>query len=1202
MPPPTTIRLRARAAWLVPALATALLLGPVAARATTPIPYSATVRHSVEETFLEDGSPSPEKIGIYREFLKDKRKWIEQHSYDFRRRVQGQGKKKARRRAESSDETVTLGYALDLLKQLEKSTDPATTYRLGAHILTLDYATRSFHYPLATIQMPIYMKNMLSDWSADGTTRPGDGPEEASNLVDPETGEFLTADELDAMIERGEDISRLDPPSDGMLWRSTGDISKLDIVEHYLGGHIPMHEGLPSVFPPDGARTQLRRLQLTQTKPKLRVYWSDEECSQKSEEEQEDCRELYSLRIGNELHADPVVNSLMAAIGYNSDISVHRKNIRVDLGEVTYEEVRRDWTNYFDVQHLWTRVDLDYALLPGDEGHSTDEHGEYLVFRAGGMESRPGPLNRMGDYSNGLIAPDAITTGMREARALFLFNAWVANTDLKDAENNKLLLRRDEATGEWRMFMAQQDSGNSLGLVLAEKADAYPWNVVETNWIERGFGAVRGRVELNYFALQNTGMYDTATHADHRWMVRLIAQLTREQIEAAVALGRFPGGVGQLYVEKLINRRNQLVEAFGLSDEFDPIPVDRHITTEDGSVVDGRLVQGYFPDETIVNLGEHWRSLVRPIGPALWRQIRRWTAQGIGAFDSAGGQVSITSDLDLFPELLFNVARFVVANPNSRSELDKFIVEDTMTMGGRLGIGHIAHVRGTIRRQYRLSYTVPTAWDGKLHDNQALNWLLPRDIRRSDLPEEFTVLRTDQFGPGGAVTTSDPLDFTPGADAALDWLWTRRTAISRRAGETLAWLDRGETMRAEGRLWLKFWVPRLTLVRGVFERGHLGGDLYRPEGPLDSDDLVSRILDDGGEAFAGMAQEPPRATDVRFRDWSRDVNLLFVRWRGRDRREWIELGGGEAPAPATKYQYSKRRHARWIFLDNGESFRHLVKGFLDEGFSDAEESGATVVASYLIDDLNAVSHELDAYQRFLAGLAGDRRILADPFRAEDWHQTGEPDGRWGRLLVEGQLVLRDAALDALAQLDEAAYWPGLAEHLGMPVSELLAIRDGLAGSHGSRTRLRLRTPRRIAAPIDRSRRVLRALARARLAETPEKRIDWLTTALHRASLRRGGSFDVAVLETVLRQIGFEQLAEDEMAGARVRIRKAFEDEVIFPDGRDMAGQRGERQLQEHLDVVVDPFDTIELHRMLDWAWGEPTTYFIAPGPLRRPVR
>lgn len=47
------------------------------------------------------------------------------------------------------------------------------------------------------------------------------------------------------------------------------------------------------------------------------------------------------------------------------------------------------------------------------------------------------------------------------------------------------------------------------------------------------------------------------------------------------------------------------------------------------------------------------------------------------------------------------------------------------------------------------------------------------------------------------------------------------------------------------------------------------------------------------------------------------------------------------------------------------------------------------------------------------------------------------------------------------------------------------------------------------------------------------------------------------METLLRQIGFREHERNGDASARVRIRKAFDDEITFPQNRDFFGSRGE---------------------------------------------
>ena len=134
---------------------------------------------------------------------------------------------------------------------------------------------------------------------------------------------------------------------------------------------------------------------------------------------------------------------------------------------------------------------------------------------------------------------------------------------------------------------------------------------------------------------------------------------------------------------------------------------------------------------------------------------------------------------------------------------------------------------------------------------------------------------------------------------------------------------------------------------------------------------------------------------------------------------------------------------------NGEAFHCSVEDHLELPRSragpDSSWSGRRprVVARYLVDDRNAHSDEFQAYHRFLGGLAGGASVLAGPFRADEWEQTGLPSGRWGRLLVEGELVLAEGALDALLAIDADDYWRSLARELDWSPRRLESARRAL---------------------------------------------------------------------------------------------------------------------------------------------------------------
>ena len=204
----------------------------------------------------------------------------------------------------------------------------------------------------------------------------------------------------------------------------------------------------------------------------------------------------------------------------------------------------------------------------------------------------------------------------------------------------------------------------------------------------RFFGWIRGRHEINYLNLQQSGLETIATWADSKWMARRIAQLTRAQIEQAVALGRWPGGVGPLYVEKLLNRRNQIVRIFELEGEHGQIPVDRELTTPDGSVVGGELVQGRFPAESPIDYDRHHADVFGPVLQYLGDGFANLVQIGVASVDEIDpGTFELTGDLQIAPELLVKLSRRVYANPDAKGRFDQHVIQDTLRIGFRLGLG-----------------------------------------------------------------------------------------------------------------------------------------------------------------------------------------------------------------------------------------------------------------------------------------------------------------------------------------------------------------------------------------------------------------------------------------------------------------------------------------------------------------------------------
>jgi hypothetical protein len=240
--------------------------------------------------------------------------------------------------------------------------------------------------------------------------------------------------------------------------------------------------------------------------------------------------------------------------------------------------------------------------------------------------------------------------------------------------------------------------------------------------------------------------------------------------------------------------------------------------------------------------------------------------------------------------------------------------------------------------------------------------------------------------------------------------------------------------------------------------------------------------------------------------------------------------------------------------------------------------------TFSIDDLNTHSDEFDSYYGLLSALGSGQSYLASDFEAEDWEVSGQPDGRWTRLLAKGVIQLRGRALERLIEIDADAYWRRLAKKLQVSPRHFarllkLAANRNTKESLTRQRSLRVRSHRHV---IRRSFGVLETLKRARRAVSEHERLRLLVLALYRANFRRGDTFDPIILATLIEEIDVARLIEEKDLFVEGRIYKAFEDQSNLPERIDIVGRLGEDQGFPGTQYRFFPFDGVELYEMLDW--------------------
>ncbi len=106
-----------------------------------------------------------------------------------------------------------------------------------------------------------------------------------------------------------------------------------------------------------------------------------------------------------------------------------------------------------------------------------------------------------------------------------------------------------------------------------------------------GFAWQIGRIfneAVTFDYLFSDGFSDV-TYSDAKWIAARIAALTRAELAEAVARTELPSEVKALLLEKVVSRRNGLVQVFNLSDRFAALDVSSHMSQ--GNVQNGQLVR-----------------------------------------------------------------------------------------------------------------------------------------------------------------------------------------------------------------------------------------------------------------------------------------------------------------------------------------------------------------------------------------------------------------------------------------------------------------------------------------------------------------------------------------------------------------------------------------------------------------------------------
>jgi hypothetical protein len=921
--------------------------------ALSSVPVSDAVYSEIKTKFYQDEKISLEKIDIFKKALKARANEIKQSVYYYELLHNGESEKKSLKESKKNKYVKTIKMFLkEWVDNIPLDANETEQILYLQKVIDLNNAIKIEITPYLSEAEPLHMiKNLLKRMKFKKY-----GLEEAKNLLNPTSGEYYTTRELEELKATGFDISTLEPPTDNGTIEYIADISKSDPYKRYRLGKNAMHEHLDVQFPKVNV-VYLDEIRKTQSRPKLIVTTKADKG--------EDLRE-YKLKMGMEIHSEPTVASLGVTLGLFHDLSKHVKNIKVYIGKMSHDDFNMDFTSYFPLEDLQTIV----------KRYGKDEGGRFIIFKEGIFEAR---FDKDDLYRVGPFYP-TLKKGLRETRGLQLFNIWVGNIDLKKGENNKTLIRMDNK----KMFYSQHDIGFAIGFFAREKPTDFPWEAIKKNKSDE--------IVFNYRTPFDVEDYKHITMSDSKWMIRKIAQLSREQITTCVKFGKWPNqspyNYEQLIIEKLISRRNDMVKNFNLLGEMLPNGKTIELMSYNKDIYKEAIPSKNPIGDSTVNFAPALKYDY--IIPAL-RGLGEGIVSAVAGITSGLDDITIPAsvfgiqDVNVLTSVILNTDKQIIPNPDAKNMNEKYIVREDFKIGTRLGYGLGIGAEGAFVRSYSLIYPVSDPEKVDKHGKWVFDISMPYRVMKNYLPKKH-ILISESYIEGRLRYDLEPLviPVSPGLRTTVDRKYIDRTILGTLDNKKVKiFKDKVTTTGMSSELYVRILIARLKFLSAGFAGGNQTRYSYvLKDNQLDAADDALMNHDYKALESADLIQR----TDAEVLARKRELNLLGFLVRSREYAQndmyiydFDKEGNLKKRSHELEGDFLKSR--QWKLFLNGEqrTKRATMSMEIDK---DNKIKDPYIKLKYSLFDNNATAMEIDKHVvPFFNGLAKNSKFIN--FTAED---------------------------------------------------------------------------------------------------------------------------------------------------------------------------------------------------------------------------
>jgi hypothetical protein len=268
----------------------------------------------------------------------------------------------------------------------------------------------------------------------------------------------------------------------------------------------------------------------------------------------------YSRRLFREFHLRKDLKMRLRSFG----IPVHTINLqkRYDPFSFIAEAVLKDGTRLSGKQLKTFLLRNVRGKFPEDDPANFRSENEaqvdYLVTTAANIQLSDTAWKPIGPWTFDQLGHEHL----RELRGAGLLAAWLG---WYDSRFENMRLKICETNGQLRLAHFFNDLGGGLGKSVGvfsrpmERPDLFRRTFTSPRKFQ-GKGKMTIPFRIRHFQpIDDTASFEQMTMDDARWMARLIAQLTEQQIfEALTASGFSPDDV-RTYTEKLISRRDRMI-------------------------------------------------------------------------------------------------------------------------------------------------------------------------------------------------------------------------------------------------------------------------------------------------------------------------------------------------------------------------------------------------------------------------------------------------------------------------------------------------------------------------------------------------------------------------------------------------------------------------------------------------------------------